>query len=145
MKDRPSAALVGVNGQRVVLPLLPETLVRSRTADTSGERLEFVAHLDDRLGQGAAPTAGTISALAALGGDISELRWGKRRFRVRLAELTVTETAFQEELEPTAATIELAFDVTLADEPAVSVTVAGANGDRCPTWTAPVPTTQSSS
>jgi hypothetical protein len=42
-------------------------------------------------------------------GDVSELHWGKRRFRGTLAELTVTESAFQEELEPIAAAIQLAF------------------------------------
>jgi hypothetical protein len=99
--------------------------VRSRTADAIGERLEFVAQLDDRLGDEQTSTATTISALAALGGDVSELRWGKRRFRVSLAELTVTETAFQQELEPIAATIQLAFNVIPAEEQAVSVTVGG--------------------
>jgi hypothetical protein len=117
--------LIAANGRRVVFPMLPETLVRRRTADTFGERLEFVAHLDDRLGNGTAMTAGTISALAAFSGDVSELRWGERRFRVSLAELTVTETAFQEELDPVAATIQLAFDVIPAEGQAVSVTVAG--------------------
>lgn len=125
MKGQPPLALIAANGRPVVFPLLPETLTRSRTADASGERLEFVAHLDDRLGNGPATTASTISALAALGGDVSELRWGKRRFRVSLVELTVTETAFQEELEPIAATIQLALNVIPAEEQAVSVTVAG--------------------
>jgi hypothetical protein len=125
MKGQPPLALIAANGRRVVFPLLPETLMRSRMADTFGERLEFVAHLDDRLGNGPATTASTISALAALSGDISELGWGKRRFRVSLAEFTVTETAFQEELEPIAATIRLTFDVIPAEEQAVSVTVAG--------------------
>jgi hypothetical protein len=39
--------------------------------------------------------------------------------------VTVTETGFNEELEPTAATIRLAFDVIPAGDEAVSVTVAG--------------------
>jgi hypothetical protein len=125
MKRQPPLVLIAANGRRVVFPLLPETLVRSRMADTAGERLEFVAHLDDRLGNGPATTASTISALAALSGDVIALHWGNRRFRVNIAELTVTETAFQEELEPIAATIQLAFDVILAEKQAVSVTVAG--------------------
>jgi hypothetical protein len=37
----------------------------------------------------------------------------------------VTETASQEELEPIAATIQLAFNVIPAEEQAVSVMVAG--------------------
>jgi hypothetical protein len=125
MKGQPSLTLVASDGASVTFPLLPETLVRSRTADMVGERLELVAHLDDRLGNGPATTADTISALAALSGDVSELRWGERLFRVRLAELTVTETAFHEGLEPIAATIQLALDVIPAGEQAVSVTVAG--------------------
>jgi hypothetical protein len=125
MKDQPPLVLIGADGRPVVFPLLPETLVRSRMGETHRERLEFVAHLDDRLGNGPATTARTISALAALRGDVMELRWGNRRFRVNLAELTVMETAFQEELDPIAATIQLALDVIPADEPAVSVTVAG--------------------
>jgi hypothetical protein len=125
MKGQPPLVLIAADGRPVVFPLLPETLVRSRMADTLGERLEFVAHLDDRLGNGPATTASTISALAALSGDVIELRWGNRRFRANLAELTVTETAFQEDFDPIAATIQLAFDVVPADEQAVSVTVAG--------------------
>ena len=116
MKDRPSLTLVGSEGSRVVFPLLPETLVRSRTAEGASERLEFVTNLDDRLGDGPATTAETISTLTALSGDAGELHVGKRRFRVSLAELTITETAFQEDLEPVAATIHLAFDVIPAKE-----------------------------
>jgi hypothetical protein len=125
MKRQPTLALIAANGRPIDFPLSPETLVRSRTAHTFGERLEFVAHLDDRLGNGPATTASTISALAALSDDVTELHWGKRRFRVSLAELTITETAFQEELEPIAATIQLAFNVIPAEEQAVSVTVGG--------------------
>jgi hypothetical protein len=132
VKGQPPLALMAADGRRVDLPLLPETLVRSRTADSTGERLEFVAHLDDRLGNGLATTASTVSALAALGGDVTELRWGKRGFRVSLAELTVTETAFQEALEPIAATIRLAFDVIPAEGRAISVTVAGQRWNRVP-------------
>jgi hypothetical protein len=125
MKDEVSLTLVASTGHRVDLPLLPETLVRRRTADGSGERLELVTHLDDRLSNETAATAGILSALTELIGDVSELRWGKRRFRGNLSDLTVTETAFQEELEPIAATIQLAFDVLPKEERAVSVTVAG--------------------
>jgi hypothetical protein len=125
MKDEVSLTLVASTGHRVDLPLLPETLVRRRTADSSGERLELVTHLDDRLGNETAATAGILSALTELRGDVSEVRWGKRRFRGSLADLTVTETAFQEELEPIAATIQLAFEVHPEEEQAVSVTVAG--------------------
>lgn len=125
MKDRPSLTLVGSEGSRVVFPLLPETLVRTQTAEAAGERLAFVTNLDDRLGNGSATTADTVSALAALSTDVSELRWGERRFRVSLADLTVTETAFNEELEPIAATIRLALDVVPAEDQVVSVTVAG--------------------
>lgn len=95
------------------------------TPDRLEERLEFVAHLDDRLGEGTPSTARTTSTLAALSGDVAELSWGSRRFRVDLAEVTVTETAFREDLAPIAATIKLAFDVIPAEEHAVSVTVAG--------------------
>jgi hypothetical protein len=109
----------------VIFPLAPETMVRRRTADRLEERLEFVAALDDRLGERASSTADTISALATLGGDVIELSWGSRRFRVYLAELTVTETAFGKNLAPIAATIKLAFDVVPVEEDAVSVTVAG--------------------
>ena len=115
MKERRSLAFVASDGSRVDLPLLPETLVRTRTADPPGERLEFVAALDDRLEDDAVLTADTISALAALT-DVSELRWGERRFRGTLAELTVTETAFRDDLEPTAATIRIAFEVTSDDD-----------------------------
>jgi hypothetical protein len=125
MKDRPSLTLVGSEGSGVVFPLLPETLVRSRTAERSGERLEFVTHLDDRIGDETDSTAEIISAIAELSGDISELHWGERRFRVRLAELTVTETGFNEELEPISATIRLTLDVIPAEDEAVSVTLAG--------------------
>ena len=117
--------MVGSEGSRVVFPLLPETLVRTRTADAAAERLEFVTSIDDRLGDDTATTADTISALTAVSGDLSELHWGERRFRVRLAELTVTETGFNEELQPNAATIRLTFDVIPAEDEAVSVTVAG--------------------
>jgi hypothetical protein len=113
MKEGRSLNLVATDGSRVGLPLFPDTLVRTRTADGPGERLEFVAALDDRLGEGGPMTADTISAIAALS-DVSELQWGKRRFRGTLAELTITETAFRDDLEPSAATIRLAFDV-LAD------------------------------
>ena len=132
MKDRPSLTLVGSEGTRVVFPLLPETLVRSRTADASGERLEFVINLDDRLGDGSATTADAISALTAASSDVSELHCGERRFRVRLAELTVTETGFNDELEPVAAAIRLTFDVLPAEEEAVSVTVAGERWQQVP-------------
>jgi hypothetical protein len=125
MKGRPSLTLVAADGARVVFPLLPETLVRTRTAAGAGERLEFVIHLDDRLGDDTATTAGTLSALTALSDDASQLHWGERRFRVRLAELTVTETSFNDELEPIAATIRLTFDVISAEGEAVSVTVTG--------------------
>ena len=125
MKDRPPLTLVTADGARVVFPLLPETLVRGRTAEGAGERLEFVTNLDDRLGDDTATTADTISALGALSGDVSELHWGKRRFRGDLAEVTVTETGFNEELEPVAATIRLTFDVVPAEDEAVSVMVAG--------------------
>jgi hypothetical protein len=125
MKGRPSLTLVAADGARVVFPLLPETLVRTRTAEGAGERLDFVTNLDDRLGDDTATTAATISALTAASSDVSELHWGERRFRVRLAELTVTETGFNEELEPIAATIRLTFDVIPAEDEAVSVTVAG--------------------
>ena len=140
MKGQPPLALIAANGRRVVFPLLPETLVRSRTADRFGERLEFVAHLDDRLGNGPATTASTISALATLSGDVIDLRWGDRHFRVTLAELIVTETAFQEELEPIAATIQLAFDVIPAEEQAVSVTVAGERWRQVPDLASAGPT-----
>jgi hypothetical protein len=122
VKDRPSVALVAPDGARVVLPLPPESLARSRTA--LGERLGLVAHLDDRLDDDAPPTADTISALTAAE-DVSELHWGERRFRGRLAELTVTETAFREDLEPIAATIRIAFDVVPDEAQPVSVTVSG--------------------
>src|SRR5918996_1236940 len=123
--DHPPLALVTANGRHVIFPLLPERLVRSGTADTFGERLELVAHLDDRLGSGTATTASTVSTLAALSADVNELRWGRRRFPVSLVEFTVTETAFQQELEPIAATIHLVFDVIPAEERSISVTVAG--------------------
>lgn len=132
MKGHPSVALVAGDRRRVVFPLAPEALVRRRTPDKLEERLEFVAHLDDRLGEGPPSTAHTISALAALGGDVTELSWGSRRFRVNLAEMTITETALREDLAPIAATIKLAFDVTPADEHAVSVTVAGERWRRVP-------------
>lgn len=122
MKDRPSVTLVASDGSRVGFPLPPEALARSRTA--LGERLELVTHLDDRLADDTATTANTISALAALS-DVGELQWGDRRFRGSLAELTITETAFKEDLEPIAATIRIAFDVIPDEEQAVSVTVAG--------------------
>ncbi|HUG88244.1 MAG TPA: hypothetical protein VMP42_05705 [Actinomycetota bacterium] len=125
MKGRPSLALVAGSKRSIVFPLLPETLVRSRTEDPSMERLELVAHLDDRLEHGSATTAETISALGALGDEVSELRWGNRRFPGRIAGVTVTETAFREDLEPIAATIHLAFEVVPAGRQAVSVTVAG--------------------
>lgn len=125
MKGRPSLTLVAADGARVVFPLLPETLVRARTAEGAGERLEFVTNLDERLGDDTATTAGTLSALTALSDDASELHWGERRFRVRLAELTVTETSFNDELEPIAATIRLTLDVIPAEDEAVSVMVAG--------------------
>jgi hypothetical protein len=111
MKDQASLILAASDGRRVELPLLPEALTRSRTGDVSGERLEFVTHLDDRLGEGRTSTASTLAALSALR-DVSELQWGKRRFRGTLAELIVTETAFQEELEPIAATLRITFDVS---------------------------------
>jgi hypothetical protein len=111
MKDQATLILAAADGRRVELPLLPETLTRSRTREASGERLEFVTHLDDRLGDGRTSTADTLAALSALA-DVSELHWGKRRFRGTLGELTVTETAFQDELEPIAATLHIAFDVS---------------------------------
>jgi hypothetical protein len=123
MRDRPSVALVASDGSRVAFPLPPEALARSRTA--LGERLELVTHLDDRLGEDAATTADTISALAAVSDDVSELHWGERRFRGSLAELTVTETAFREDLEPIAATIRLVFDLLSDEAQAVAVTVSG--------------------
>ena len=125
MKARRSLALVTADGSRVDLPLLPETLVRTRTAERSGERIEFAAVLDDRLGEGEAMTADTISALAALSG-VGELHWGDRRFRGTLAELIVTETAFRDDLEPMAATVRIAFDIISDEGAAVSVIVAGA-------------------
>jgi hypothetical protein len=76
MKDQPSLTLVAADGARVVFPLLPETLVRTRTAEGAGERLDFVTNLDDRLGDDTATTAETISALAALGDDASEFTGG---------------------------------------------------------------------
>jgi hypothetical protein len=123
MKDRPSVTLVAPDGARVIFPLPPEALTRGRTA--LGDRLEFVTHLDDRLGDDTATTADTISALAAVSDDVSELHWGERRFRGSLAELTVTETAFRDNLEPVAATIRLAFDVIPDEARALAVTVSG--------------------
>lgn len=125
MKGGPSLALVAGRKRSIVFPLLPETLVRSRAAHPSMERLELVVHLDDRMEQGSATTAETISALDALGDEVGELRWGERRFPGRLAGVTITETAFREDLEPIAATVQLAFDVMPAGEQAVSVSVAG--------------------
>jgi hypothetical protein len=124
MKDRPSLTLIA-DGARVDFPLLPETLVRTQTADASGERLEFVTNLDDRLGDDTATTADTLSALAAGSSNVSEVHWGERRFRGDLAQLTVTETGFNEELEPIAATIRMSFEVIPAEDEAVSVIVAG--------------------
>jgi hypothetical protein len=132
MTDRPSLTLVSADGARVVFPLLPEALVRTRTADAAGERLEFITSLDDRIGDGPATTADTISALAELSADITALHWGKRRFLVGLADMAVTETAFNKELEPIAATIRLAFDVVADEEEAVSVTVAGTRWRQVP-------------
>jgi len=123
MKDRPSVTLVASDGARVVFPLPPEALGRSRTA--LGERLELVTHLDDRLGDDTATTAHTISSLVAVSDDVSELHWGDRRFRGSLAELTVTETSFREDLEPIAATLRVAFDVSPDEEQSLSVTVSG--------------------
>jgi hypothetical protein len=125
MKDHPSLILVAPDGRRVVFPPLPETLVRGRTADAHGERLELVTHLDDRLGDERGTTAEMIWALSTLSEEVSELHWGKRRFRGTLAALTVTETGFNEELEPIAAMVQLAFDVSPDEEQTVSVTVAG--------------------
>jgi hypothetical protein len=122
MKGGPSLTLVAPDGTRVALPLVPETLMRTRTP--SGERLEFVAALDDRLGEGEAMTGETISALTALS-DVTELQWGDRGFRGGLAELTVTETAFGQELQPVAATVRLAFEVRPDEGESVSVTVSG--------------------
>ena len=93
-----------------------------QTAD--GERLELVIHLDDRVGEDSASAASILSDLAAVSGDMAELRWGKRRFRGSLSELTVTETAFREDLEPIAATIRLVVDV-ITEEEEISVTVGG--------------------
>jgi hypothetical protein len=132
MKDRPSLTLVGSEGSRVDFPLLPETLVRSRTAEGAGERLAFVTYLDDRLGDDTGTTDDTISALTAVSSDASELHWGERHFRVRLADLTVTETAYNEELEPTAATIRLTLDVIPAEDDVVTVMVAGERWRRVP-------------
>jgi hypothetical protein len=56
---------------------------------------------------------------------VSELQWGNRRFGGTLAQLTVTETDFREELEPVAATIRVAFDLLPDEEEVVSVTVSG--------------------
>jgi hypothetical protein len=41
MRDQPSQTVIASDGRRVVFPLLAETLVRSRMADASGERLEL--------------------------------------------------------------------------------------------------------
>lgn len=125
MKDRPSLTLVAGRERGIVFPLLPETLVRTRTADRSVERLEIVAHLDDRAEQGSATAAETIASLDALGDEVGELRWGDRRFPGRIAGVTVTETAFRDDLEPIAATIQLSFDIVPAGGQAASVTVAG--------------------
>jgi hypothetical protein len=120
VEDKASLILVASDGRRVVFPLLPETLVHRRTPDTSGERLEFTTHLDDRLEDELGTTAVTISALSEVSDAVSELHWGKRRFRGTLAELTVTETAFQDELEPIAATLHITFDVAPWKDPARS-------------------------
>jgi hypothetical protein len=58
--EGPSLSLVAPDGTRVGLPLVPETLVRTRTPEGSGERLEFVATLDDRLGEVEITTADTV-------------------------------------------------------------------------------------
>lgn len=125
MNDGPPVILLTGDGRRISLPILPETLVRRRMDDAAGERLEFVAHLDDRLGDTPTTSARTLETLATLSDDVEELRWGSRRFPVRLVGSTVTETAFQEKGEPIAATITFGFEVIPAEGATVSVTVAG--------------------
>lgn len=110
MSERRSVQLVGDDGTIVALPLVPETLTRHRTGDDKTERLAFTAHLDDRHGDGSPATAAVLDALAGLEA-IVELEWGERSFRVELAEITITETAFDKDLHPLAATIEFGLDV----------------------------------
>ena len=102
--------LVGDGGQIVVLPLVPETLIRQQVGDAGAVRLEFTAHLDDRHALGSTTTADTLEALAT-SGAIVRVQWGKRSFAVGAGELTITETAFDDELEPIAATIQFVFEV----------------------------------
>ena len=102
--------LVGKDGHPVVLPLVPETLTQHQMSDTGAVRLEFTANLDDRHALGSITTADTLEALAAVGA-IVEVQWGKRSFGVGAYELTIAETAFDDELEPIAATIQFVFEV----------------------------------
>ena len=102
--------LVGTGGQIVMLPLVPETLIRHQMSETGAMRLEFTAHLDDRHALGSITTADTLEALAAVGA-IVEVQWGKRSFGVGAYELTIAETAVDDELEPIAATIQFVFEV----------------------------------
>lgn len=122
MKETARVALVGPDGRRVVFPLVPERL--SRTRREGGEQLGFAASLDDRLERGGVETARAASELGALAGEVVEVQWGSRRFTARLSELSISETEFAEDLRPIAATIELALDV-VPEERAVAVVVAG--------------------
>jgi len=101
--------LVGDGGQSVVLPLVPETLIRQQISDARGGRLEFTAYADDRHALGSTTTADTLEALSA-SGAIVRVQWGKRSFAVGSGEITITETAFDDELEPIAATIQFIFE-----------------------------------
>jgi hypothetical protein len=88
---------------------VPETLIRQQISDAGGGRLEFTAYLDDRHALGSTTTADTLEALSA-SGAIVRVQWGKRSFAVGSGEITITETAFDDELEPIAATIQFIFE-----------------------------------
>jgi hypothetical protein len=110
VSERPPLALVAADGRRIDLPLVPQTLTRSRPASGSG-RIELTVDLDDRLDDGAPPTVTVLAMLDAMGDTVAELVWGERSFRVRLSSLAVTETAFGPALQPIAGTVELILEV----------------------------------
>jgi hypothetical protein len=128
MTDRGRVALVAADGRAVVLPQTPDRITRSRATGAPAS-LMFVAELDDRLGSGTG-TADVVEALWGLEPELTRLEWGARRFATTAASITVTETAFDADLRPIAATVEVSLELAASPAPNATVVISGTR------WTA---------
>lgn len=123
MTDHGRVALVTADGRAVELPQTPDRLTRSR-ASGAPVSMTFVAELDDRLGSGTV-TADVVEALWGLEAELTRLEWGTRSYATTAASITVTETAFDGDLRPIAATVEVSLELAASPAPNATVVVAG--------------------